>query len=58
VTGPDTATIVFAFNVPGFEKCLRLLSAPVGEAFVSPRAPVVAAARRECHQIRRADERD
>jgi quercetin dioxygenase-like cupin family protein len=56
VKGTDTATIVFAFNVPGFEKCLRLLSAPVGTAFVSPPAQVVAAARRECHQVRRADE--
>jgi quercetin dioxygenase-like cupin family protein len=56
VEGTDTATIVFAFNVPGFEKCLRLLSAPVGTAFVSPPAHVVAAARRECHQVRRADE--
>jgi len=51
-----TATIVFAFNVPGFEKCLRLLSAPAGTTFVSPPAAVVAAARRECHQVRRADE--
>jgi quercetin dioxygenase-like cupin family protein len=56
VEGTDTATIVFAFNVPGFEKCLRLLSAPVGTAFVSPPAQVVAAARQECHQVRRADE--
>jgi quercetin dioxygenase-like cupin family protein len=56
VEGTDTATIVFAFDVPGFEKCLRLLSAPVGTAFVSPSAQVVAAARRECHQVRRADE--
>jgi quercetin dioxygenase-like cupin family protein len=56
VEGSDTATIVFAFNVPGFEKCLRLLSAPVGTAFVSPSAQVVAAARRECHQVRRVDE--
>jgi quercetin dioxygenase-like cupin family protein len=56
VKGTDTATIVFAFNTPGFEKCLRLLSAPVGTAFLSPPAQVVAAARRECHQVRRADE--
>ena len=56
VKGADTATIVFAFNVPGFERCLRLLSAPVGTAFVAPPAKVVAAARRECHQVRRADE--
>jgi hypothetical protein len=56
VNGADTATIVFAFNVPGFEKCLRLLSAPVGTAFVTPPAQGVAAARRECHQVRRTDE--
>jgi mannose-6-phosphate isomerase-like protein (cupin superfamily) len=56
VMGTDTATIVFAFNVPGFEKCLRLLSAPVGTKFVSPPVQVVAGARRECHQVRRADE--
>ena len=56
VKGPDTATIVFAFNVPGFEKCLRLLSAPAGTAFVAPPVDVVASARRECHQVRRADE--
>jgi len=56
VKGTDTATIVFAFNAPGFEKCLRLLSSPVGTTFLSPPAPVIAAARRECHQVRRADE--
>ena len=56
VKGTDTATIVFAFNTPGFEKCLRLLSAPVGTTFRSPPPQVVAAARRECHQVRRADE--
>jgi quercetin dioxygenase-like cupin family protein len=55
VKGTDTATIVFAFNVPGFEKCLRLLSAPAGTVFVSPPAQVVADARRECHQVRRVD---
>ena len=56
VKGTDTATIVFAFNTPGFERCLRFLSAPAGAAFVSPPAQAVAAARRECHQVRRADE--
>jgi quercetin dioxygenase-like cupin family protein len=55
-TGSDTATIVFAFNAPVFEKWLRLLSAPIGTTFHSPPTPVVAAARRECHQVRRADE--
>jgi mannose-6-phosphate isomerase-like protein (cupin superfamily) len=56
VRGADTATIVFAFNTPGFEKCLRLLSAPLGTTFVSPSAQTIAAARRECHQVRRVDE--
>jgi quercetin dioxygenase-like cupin family protein len=56
VVGPDTATIVFMFNTPGFEKCLRFLSAPAGTPFV-PRPPAeVAAARKECHQVRRVDE--
>lgn len=56
VVGPDTATIVFMFNTPGFEQCLRFLSAPVGTRFV-PRSPAdVAAARKECHQVRRIDE--
>ena len=56
VMGTDTATIVFAFNAPGFEKCLRILSAPAGAAFVPAPAQAVAAARRACHQVRRADE--
>lgn len=54
VKGADTATIVFTFNVPGFEKCLRLMSAPAGTPFVRPPAHTVAAARRECHQVPRA----
>jgi quercetin dioxygenase-like cupin family protein len=55
-SGADTATIVFMFNTPGFEKCLRFLSARVGTTFV-PRSPAeVAAARKDCHQVRRTDE--
>ncbi len=51
--GADTATIVFLFNTPGFERCLRFLSSPVGTAFV-PRPPTeVAAARAACHQVPR-----
>jgi len=51
--GADTATIVFLFNTPGFERCLRFLSSPVGTAFV-PRPPnEVAAARADCHQVPR-----
>jgi quercetin dioxygenase-like cupin family protein len=55
VVGPDTATILFAFNTPGFEKCLRVLSAPAGEPYVRPADDVIAAARHECHQVRQAD---
>jgi len=55
-TGADTATIVFMFNTPGFEKCLRFLSSRVGTSFVPAPAAEVAAARKECHQVRRVDE--
>ncbi|MEO8634690.1 MAG: cupin domain-containing protein [Gemmatimonadales bacterium] len=55
-TGADTATIVFMFNTPGFEKCLRLLSSPVGTPFVPVPPAEVAAARTDCHQVRRVDE--
>jgi quercetin dioxygenase-like cupin family protein len=55
-TGADTATIVFMFNTPGFEKCLRFLSSPVGRPFVPAPPAEVAAARKECHQVRRVDE--
>lgn len=55
--GADTATIVFVFNTPGFEQCLRLLSAPAGTTFVAPAADAIAAARQKCHQVRRADEK-
>jgi len=55
VLGADTATIVFMFNTPGFEKCLRFLSAPMGSTFVRPTPEAVAAARHECHQVPRRD---
>jgi len=55
-TGPDTATIVFMFNSPGFEKCLRFLSAPAGAAFVRPSAAAITAARASCHQVQRASQ--
>jgi hypothetical protein len=46
------------FNTPGFEKCLRFLSSPVGTTFVPPSPADVAAARKDCHQVRRMDEMD
>ena len=57
VLGQDTATVLFAFNTPGFEQCLRLLPAPAGERYVPPADSVIAAARRQCHHVRRADVR-
>ncbi len=54
VQGPDTATIVFMFNTPGFEKCLRFLSAPQGRVFIRPSAAAIAPARENCHQVSRA----
>lgn len=51
--GVDTATIVFLFNTPGFEKCLRFLSSPVGTVFIPRPSAQVAAARKDCHQVPR-----
>jgi quercetin dioxygenase-like cupin family protein len=53
--GTDTATIVFLFNTPGFEKCLRFLSSPIGTSFVPPSPGDVAAARKDCHHVRLMD---
>jgi quercetin dioxygenase-like cupin family protein len=50
--GADTASIVFIFNAPGFEKCLRTFSSPARSAFVPPTPDAVATGRRECHQVR------
>ena len=57
VLGADTATIVFVFNTPGFEKSLRFLSSPVGTPFVPRSSAEVATARKDCHQVRRVDDR-
>jgi mannose-6-phosphate isomerase-like protein (cupin superfamily) len=47
--GVDTAGFWFVFNAPGFEKCLRALSAPPGERFVAPAADAFERVSRECH---------
>lgn len=47
--GPDTAGFWFVFNTPGFEKCLRALSAQPGERFVSPSKDAFDRVSRECH---------
>ena len=47
--GADTAGFLFVFNAPGFEKCLRALSAPPGEQFVAPTTAAFDRVSRECH---------
>lgn len=47
--GADTAGFWFVFNAPGFEKCLRALSAPPGERFAPPSAEALERVSRECH---------
>ena len=47
--GPDTAGFWFVFNAPGFEKCLRALSARPGERFVAPSRDSFDRLSRECH---------
>jgi oxalate decarboxylase/phosphoglucose isomerase-like protein (cupin superfamily) len=47
--GPDTAGFFFVFNAPGFEKCLRALSAPPGERFVVPTKDAFERVSHECH---------
>ncbi len=47
--GRDTAGFFFVFNAPGFEKCLRVLSARPGEQFVPPLKEAFEQVSRECH---------
>ena len=46
--GPDTAGFFFVFNAPGFEKCLRALSAPPGKTFVAPSREAFERVSQEC----------
>ena len=52
--GADTAGFWFVFNSPGFEKCLRALSAPPGKAFVAPSKETFEQVSQECHWQLRA----
>lgn len=49
--GVDTAGFLFVFNTPGFEKCLRALSARPGERYVPPPTPTLDRTNRECHWV-------
>lgn len=50
-TSNDTAMILFFFNKPAFEQCLRALSSRPGEKFTPPPPEKLKAVERECHQV-------
>jgi ethanolamine utilization protein EutQ (cupin superfamily) len=52
--GQDTAGFLFVFNAPAFEKCLRALSAPVGERYVALPASEMERVGKECHRVSKA----
>lgn len=47
--GEDTAGFFFVFNAPGFEVCLRALSATPGQPFVAPTKDAFERVSQECH---------
>lgn len=47
----ETATILFFFNKPAFEQCLRAMSSRPGEKFSPPSADKMKAVREECHEV-------
>lgn len=47
----ETATILFFFNKPAFEQCLRAMSSRPGEKFSPPSADSMRAVREECHEV-------
>jgi len=55
VVATDTAAVLFVFNAPGYEKCLRAQSSRPGERYIAPSAEVLQVVRRECHQVRKTE---
>jgi quercetin dioxygenase-like cupin family protein len=47
----EPATILFFFNKPAFEQCLRAMSSRPGEPFTMPAPDKMAAVRTECHEV-------
>jgi len=45
--------ILFFFNKPAFEQCLRALSSREGEKFTMPPPEALKAVREQCHQVRK-----
>jgi hypothetical protein len=48
---PGSATILFFFNKPAFEQCLRAMFSRPGEKFSTPPADKMSATREECHEV-------
>jgi quercetin dioxygenase-like cupin family protein len=47
----EPAMILFFFNKPAFEQCLRALSSRPGEPFTMPAPEKMAAVEQQCHQV-------
>ena len=47
----EPAMILFFFNKPAFEQCLRALSSRPGEKFTMPTPDKMATVEHECHQV-------
>lgn len=47
----EPAMILFFFNKPAFEQCLRALSSRPGETFTMPPPEKMVAVEKECHQV-------
>jgi quercetin dioxygenase-like cupin family protein len=47
----EPAMILFFFNKPAFERCLRALSSREGEKFTMPPPDAMTAVEAECHQV-------
>ena len=47
----ETAMILFFFNKPAFEQCLRAMSSRPGEQFSAPSADKMKVVREECHEV-------
>lgn len=47
----EPAMILFFFNKPAFEQCLRALSSRPGETFTMPAPEKMAAVEKQCHQV-------
>src|SRR6516162_791745 len=50
-TSSAPAMILFFFNKPAFEQCLRAMSSRPGEKFDMPRPDTMKSVREECHEV-------